>query len=689
MITIRWSLFCNMVILITVLTAAILLFAAWGAHRSIRSISELYIGQACDRIEVQLSRLFDSVKGTLTVLSRLAPTGAFDPSDAVLMNRMLVPLLDRWTQISSVNTGDPHGNGYMLLKEADGWRTREVTSDAVGRTVRWRRWSDATTMLKEWDQGLDYDPRQRPWYQHAIKSSHPVWSDPYTFLTTKDPGITASVRTQRADGRTFVVAFDVMLRDISDYTMNLRPTPQGKVIVFLDDLTVIGLPRAERYLDASEAKRALLSPVDSLGLGEVSDGIRAWRERGGAKTEPFEFKSADETWWAGLRVHRLSQDRAVWTAVFLPASDLLGEVRRQITIILVLAVASLAMAMLMAVAYARHFSRPIRSLMRQSERLTRLDTSEGVMYSSRLEEIHRLTDAQERVRAALDSFARYVPVDVVRQLLELGQAAKVGGETRTLTVLFTDIANFTTIAEKMTPAELTSHMSSYFQAMLDILKEEHATIDKYVGDAIIAFWGAPQPDPDHVQHAVQAVHRCRNRLEELNRQWPSEGRAALPTRFGLATGPVVVGNVGSRSRINYTIFGDTVNLASRLEGLNKQYGTVSLATEDVRQAAEDGFVWRFVDMVVVKGKTEAVAIYDLLGRTGEVGPDLLQFAASYEEAFDLCRSRRFEEALDRLRDLLQCAPDDLSVVRLQRLCLKYQDEAPPDDWDIATRMTEK
>jgi adenylate cyclase len=246
--------------------------------------------------------------------------------------------------------------------------------------------------------------------------------------------------------------------------------------------------------------------------------------------------------------------------------------------------------------------------------------------------------------SGLQSFARYVPIEVVRELLRRGEVAQIGGRTEVLTVLFTDIRGFTTIAERMSPETLTAQMAEYFDGMLKILHSNKATVDKFVGDAVVAFWGAPSPDANHAEHAVKAVLDCVKQLHEFNHAWEKRGLPALPTCFGLNTGPVVVGNVGAPSRLSYTALGDTVNLASRLESLNRTYGTGALASQAVRDAAGRGFLWRQVDLVAVKGKSQGVKIYEALGQEGEVAPETLAFAERYEKALQLYQSRKFRQA---------------------------------------------
>jgi len=292
------------------------------------------------------------------------------------------------------------------------------------------------------------------------------------------------------------------------------------------------------------------------------------------------------------------------------------------------------------------------------------------------------------MKNVLGSFARYVPVDVVRTLLARGEAAQLGGVNKELTVLFTDIQGFTSIAESMRPEALTRHMAEYFENMLGILKDERATIDKFVGDAIVAFWNAPNDVPDHATRAVEAALCCSRRLIELNAQWKEKGLPELPTRFGISTGPVVVGNVGAESRLNYTVIGDTVNLASRLEELNRAYGTTILVASQVRDEVGERMLWRHIDRVAVKGKLEGVDIFEPLGQPSQVGEERRLFALRYEEALDHYLSGRFSAGLDAFQALRVDYPEDRSVqtmVESCEACLAIR----PKDWDGIRRLEVK
>tara|TARA_R110002096_G_scaffold316010_15_gene510419 strand:+ start:673 stop:1371 length:699 start_codon:yes stop_codon:yes gene_type:complete len=232
-------------------------------------------------------------------------------------------------------------------------------------------------------------------------------------------------------------------------------------------------------------------------------------------------------------------------------------------------------------------------------------------------------------------------------------------------------------------------MADYFDAMIQIITEHNGTVDKLIGDAIVAFWGAPKMNEHHARDAIQGALRCHEELQRLNEKWESQGLPRLPTRFGVSTGEVMVGNVGAVNRLSYTALGDAVNLASRLEGANKFYGTRIIAAANSVAEAGDQFVWRKLDKVRVLGRSEPELIYELLGKRGQVPEVRVEHARLYEAAFDAYLARDFTGARDRLSALLLKDVGDSSALRLSRLCEDAAQNPPPPTWNGISDFVEK
>jgi len=705
-VTIRWSLIRNLVLLIVFLTGSILLTTVYTGRRIAELTSRALIDRALDRTESELRRFFDPVQRSLLVARRLIRDGALDLDDPRALNRYFIPVIEGMPQVSSANLGDAHGAGYMLLRLPGRWLNRLVRIDQWGDRLEFSEWSDAQTRPREWSveqpsEEERYDPRERAWYRVAHEAAARLepgvalpreiyWTDAYSFFTTGKPGITAMVHVEDAAGRRSVLALDVLLRDLSEFTRKLEVSPNGFGIVLADDGRTLGLPGLPPFEDPDARARAYLKHPRELEVPALADGARAAAALGPDRPATFFFESRGETYWADSRPLRLGANHSVQIVVAVPERDLVGVITQQRLLLLGVSLLGFGIAIGMAFLLARRYSGPLAALAGNSERIGALDLGAIEPVHSSIREVEQLASEQDRMRVALDSFSRYVPVDVIRELMARGEAARIGGARRIITVLFTDVAGFTSVAESMAPEALTAHMAEYFEEMMGIVQGDgFGTVTQITGDGLVAFWGAPIPDQQHAAHAAAAVLACRERLALLNEQWRGRGMPELPTRFGLASGPVVVGNVGSLSRLVYTALGDTLNLASRLEGLNRFYGTGVLASGALREAASDSFVWRLVDVVRVKGKAKAVEIHELLGAAGRVSERSIALAAHYEQALAAYRERRFAEALACLETLAAERAGDLSVERLLGLAWRFVQQPPEEGWDGVTDYFEK
>jgi adenylate cyclase len=261
-----------------------------------------------------------------------------------------------------------------------------------------------------------------------------------------------------------------------------------------------------------------------------------------------------------------------------------------------------------------------------------------------------------------------------------------------MTVLFSDIRGFTTLAEGLAPDAVVRLLNEFFTPMTRLVLAEGGTLDKYMGDALMAFFGAPVRQDDHAGRACAAALAMRDELVRLNRHWRGAGRLgeeqSVGIGIGLNSGLMAVGNMGSDEIFDYTVIGDNVNLGSRVEGLNKMYGTEILVTGATVEAAGADFLFREIDRVRVKGKTEAVALYELVSSRPATPADL-ERADLYARALAAYRSRRFNEALETFDEILAAHPGDGPAGILRARCRRYRFDTPPPDWDAVETLTSK
>jgi len=333
---------------------------------------------------------------------------------------------------------------------------------------------------------------------------------------------------------------------------------------------------------------------------------------------------------------------------------------------------------------------PLRAVNKEMDRIEKLDLDHEETITSRIIEVDQMGRELDNMKNGLRSFRKYVPARLVRQLMELGVEAKLGGTKEEVSIFFSDIAGFSSVSEHLPPEQLVDFLGEYLSTVTETLLDCNATVDKYIGDAVMAFWNAPVRQSDHAYLACKATLACKTRIDALNQRWEKEGRGVVfKTRIGIHTGEAIVGNMGSEQRLSYTIMGDNVNLASRLEGANKAYGTEVLISGATYEQVRDRIVARRIDRVAVKGKTVPVDFYELVGVKEDVDLATSERVARYESGFDLYVSRQFSEAARVFREVLDLDPKDAPAETLRKRCLEYENNPPPEDWDGNHILTEK
>ena len=286
------------------------------------------------------------------------------------------------------------------------------------------------------------------------------------------------------------------------------------------------------------------------------------------------------------------------------------------------------------------------------------------------------------------AFSQYMAPAVVERLVQNPDLLNLGGERKVLTALFSDVAGFSTISEKLDPEELVDLLNLYLTEMTDIILKHGGTVDKFEGDAIIAFFGAPVPYKDHARLACLAAIEMQLKLEEMRAVWKSEGKQELFMRIGLNTGAMVVGNMGSKSRMDYTIMGDSVNLAARLEGVNKEYKTETLISQFTFEQLDEEIEVRELDRIRVVGKKEPVTIYEVLGRKGE-NPVASEILDGFKQGLAHYGKREWEEGLSCFENVLKVRENDGPSLTYRQRCIDYQKYPPSEDWDGVFEMTSK
>jgi len=665
---------------VLLLTAAGILFnSVYTSRKVVGTLSSSILEQTRDLAELKLDVFFGVVSGINSSTAVRLQNGLLPWQDWDAFRRFMLPMLQRVPQVSAVGAGDGEGNAYNLVLFGTRWHSQEIRPADWGTRTLWKEWTPQGQLVREWWEDSDFDPRERPWFTGAIAEAaeseqedaslvqRPFWTPPYQFFTTGEYGLTVSTRVPWTNQLDAVVYFDVTLDDLDQFVKESRPSTNGFVIVLNEDLQVLGWPGLGEY-----SRTNVLSGGGGVDLAEgklrnLSTLLRVWQASG----EPDELTDyvqgrLGNVWLAFRSLSAIGTKFLVLVAV--PERDILGEARKERQRMAVVLAVGLVVGVCLAFWLASLYTRPISSLVHWSEAIQRLDLSKRADITSRVSEVQSLSNAQARMSSALESFSRYVPRDVIAELLRQGEAARIGAHPAELTVLFTDIRHFTSISETLSPHEVALHLSEYFDVLHRVIDRHQGTTDKFIGDAIMAFWGAPRPDEDHALHAIRAVLECRSLLDGLNERWRAEGRPVFETTFGLASGSVVVGNVGATHRLNYTVLGNTVNVASRCVGLARELGCSILALESVANATSNQIEWRRLGPVQVRGIRHPMMVCEPLGLRGQTSAESLELKTDYERALDVYLNKDFDGALKILEQLATRYPDELSVQYLVRRC---------------------
>ncbi|MEY4613707.1 MAG: hypothetical protein RL179_1680 [Planctomycetota bacterium] len=330
---------------------------------------------------------------------------------------------------------------------------------------------------------------------------------------------------------------------------------------------------------------------------------------------------------------------------------------------------------------ARRFSKPIEKMVGDVIEIGKGNIVFSPAHNFFVKEMIDLKDGIEKMKSGLLSFRKYIPYKVVNQVLASRKTAEPFAEKKELTIFFSDLENFTTISESMEPDKLVKLIGEHLAMCTNIIQGLEGTVDKYIGDSVMAFWNAPEDCEGHSVKACKAALRCQEEMLRFNERNRMEGLPELRMRIGISTGMALVGNIGSEDRLNYTAVGDTVNLASRLEGTNKTYKTLILISDRTNSEVQGQVLTRPVDKVAVKGKINATMIHEVLGLRENATPELLRVIELSELGFGHYLAQKFEQAIGCYQQILEIKKDDhISLFYIER-CRSFLVFPPSSDWD--------
>lgn len=512
------------------------------------------------------------------------------------------------------------------------------------------------------EEPTTYDPRVRSWYRNTAAAGALRITDPDVFFAFGLIGFTVAAPFS-ADGQVAgVVAADITLDDLSSYLADHKVS-SGTLTYILDhEGRVLASSDRSRSYSGNDGKVELkhITDIDNE-LPSVAYGARP---RQGPSDALYPFVSRDEEYIASLSPLPTDFGKSWQLFIITPVTDFTGPFVRHNNYLLALGVGALLVEVVIIYLLAGIVSAPLEKLAFKVGKIRDLGSESGPRVSSRVREISVLARAIDTLDSTLRSFAAFVPISLVRELLESDQKLELGGHNRFLTIFFSDLEAFSTLSEELPSQELMLRLSKYLGVVTRAVNEEHGTIDKFMGDGVMAFWGAPVLLEDHAWRSCVAALSIHKEMAALNAQWVAEGLKPLRVRVGIHSDAVMVGNIGSAERLSYTVMGDGVNIAARLEELTKELKIGTCISHNVYKEAGERLCVRPIDDVVVRGRRGKVTVYELLGVHGvdpalEPSPEAKRLAALSLLAYQAKAEDRPVLALERYRAVLAEFPDDV------------------------------
>ncbi|MFO1108049.1 MAG: adenylate/guanylate cyclase domain-containing protein [Bradyrhizobium sp.] len=646
----------------------------------------------------------------LTEVLQTAPSLQQESASRDPFLQLVLSSLKSNPQISAIYAGHQNGNYFQVLSISEHekpfiarlggpsstrYAIQDIRSDgSAGRKETWRFLDSNYGLIGALPpQDAGYDPRRRDWYRTALeRPGATIRLPPYLFATTSQVGMTLA---KAFDGNAGAVGIDITLERLMVYVGSVRANDAHRFVAFDEKNRLLAhFDPNQMFKHTGPPANAAIELATTADISDpvVRDALRVFAQAG-----PFRIAevSVDGTAYLATVDRQIARDGGVFFVLYAaPLSDFQGTLmdaaRRSIPIALLV-----LMALVPVIVYlARSISRPLARLSGEAELIQSFHLDDPIRMNSRVVEINTLIKSMSGMKSTIREVSKFVPKALVKDILESEEIVAVGGKTRRISILFTDVRDFTPIAENIPPTDLMESMSEYFEELASLIINKEGTVDKFIGDAIFSFWNAPLAVTNHEHLACATALECHAASRRLNVQWIDRGLPAWYTRFGIHVGEAVLGNVGSSDRIDYTAIGDNVNIAARLEGLNKYYGSSILASGQIASVCSKEFLFRRVDRTQPKGLGRSLDIFELLGPLNgndesRVSPAMIELVRSWDSVYEVYASRDWMGTFQALETFADDYPDDvLAGIYLDRV-VGFMLDPPSEAWDGVIHFGQK
>jgi adenylate cyclase len=679
-------------VLLTVIVTAILIHLTWfyAARRNVADVVGQLNRQIVGSVQHEVRGTLNDAWSVQEAVQSIFFQEAIKPTDEAKREFIFLALLRSHPTLSWIALGFPDGAFFGALKAGDDEIDMVEVKQNAETEIRQQRVDTYTpqpgdVMFRGREiTPSDYEATAQTWYQRAVAEDGPGWSM-LSHLPSRDrPAIVTSTPIVINLDFAGVVAVVVELERLSRFLAGLQVGKTGTVVL----LDRSGRVVASAALAALKRQRAgempeldtlawdhpMLASVSALlhGNGLSLADLRETRQL--QITGPIDGKNYFVT-FSPLNF----SDWVVATVI--PADDFLASVQRSaIVLLIMLAGLTVIVAAIAILSANRLVAAPLQRIAGQLKHIEDFRLDRVIRLASPLRELDDLSGVLLQMSRGLASFQKYMPTELVRTLVSQGIDARPGGHQQTLTVMFTDVVGFTGISEELCDG-VVPVLAQYLEAVSTAVLNNSGTIDKFIGDGVMAFWGAPAPSERHAVDACAAALECQRLLALQRAEAERCGGTPLRMRIGINTGRMLVGNIGSSERLSYTVIGDPVNVASRLEPLGKIYGVDIIIGGDTRIAAGDAIIVRRLDQVSVYGRIGGLAIYQLLGLAEGADADVPEWVETYEAGLAAYEDRSWSEAIRLLETAVafRGSVDRPSEILLER-CRTYLADPPANDW---------
>ncbi|NBR06487.1 MAG: adenylate/guanylate cyclase domain-containing protein [Planctomycetes bacterium] len=464
--------------------------------------------------------------------------------------------------------------------------------------------------------------------------------------------------------------------------------PDGSKVLIANSVRDDNLPEVERknwamVNDLNEMK----DPIISSMIKNLPPEFSAIPDIPGHQIFPFYVQGKG---YVGSAVSLVPGQTPWWVlCIYMPENVLYAASYKEFQTTLLITILIILASTILSIFFARKASKNLENLALFATKIGRLDFNHKIQILSPIEEFQNLAKSMALMQVGLKSFTQYLPKEMLKSLFDSGSTAKPGGKEKDVTIFFADIANFTHFSEILTPNDLVLQLNEYLGCFSSVINKSRGTVDKYIGDAVMAYWNAPKDCEDHAFKACQAALQGLHNLSFLQKEWARMKKPIFKVRIGINSGNVVLGNIGTEEHLSYTVVGDNVNLASRLEGLNKVYGTTIMISDFTLKACGGKLVTRPIDLVAVKGKEKKILAHELLGITNETSSKIVAFCNDFKIAFAAYLNKDWPLGVQLFEKIAVQYPDDLATkIHLER-CRQFVINPPDPFWDCGQDVHQK